>query len=189
MAPTDPSTRRPKRKRSRKARTAISSSEESASEAEKPTVIQPASVHSDSASDDDDDDDDAAPSTMEAESDFDQEYPDTAALDIHDDEGVDDALQPPSLLLPRSGPTDVSTPSKTMMHARLTSMTDAQISQELTEKQRDAFHALYMQALTDEFGDELDEIRQVRCYFLTHRTTPCWARTQIRVKRRHACRC
>lgn len=175
MPPADASApRRPKRKRSRKARTAVVSSDESSEEAPKPSAAPAAR----------DDDSDTA-----AADDFDQDAAPTSAMDLQDLSEIDDELRAPSLTLPLTSKDDESTPAtKTVIGAKLASMTPAALSAELAEKQRTAFHALYMEALTEEFGEELDALRQVGLVF-SRRTTRGSRTTPMRVRPPAACPC
>lgn len=162
--------RRPKRKRVRKSRTAVVSSSDSSSEDEKaaPEVPQRVSPKAHSH----------APSQQEQEkkggyasdsgSEFDQEAADTEENDA-DFSDLRDALSPPTLRLHAESNDeegDVTLP-KTRVGGRLANLSAQSISQELEEKQHASFRSLWMQALTEEFGNELDQMRQV-CLFPTH---------------------
>lgn len=151
----DAAVKRPKRKRSRKVRTAVVSSEESSDEDNgvKAKSAPPPSSSSSSSSDFSDNEKDATLNEP-----FDDE-PVHDALDLDDD--VDDELAPPTLALSkREHAKNVHRPAKTFVGDRLSRMRPEQMAAELDEKQRKAFHALYMQSLTEGFDNELDQIRQ-----------------------------
>lgn len=85
-----------------------------------------------------------------------------AAQDEKDLADLQDALSPPVIHMPTGDdedPTDTYTP-KTRVGGRLASLTPETISEELKEKQQASFRSLWMQALTEEFGNELDQLRQ-----------------------------
>jgi len=154
MSPADALARRPRRKRARKVRTAIvSSSEESSDNAE--TALKSSSENSSDSSD-------SEVSDAQISHNFDQEPDNDRDLDLDDEFTQEDTLEAPKIPLP-SMRMDESKPSgraRTMVGGRLSTMSSTEISQELHEKQRATFRSLYMQALTEEFDDELDALRQ-----------------------------
>ena len=148
--------RRPKRKRVRKSRTAVVSSDDDSSDEAPPNTQsslhkQPSSPHTT--------DSEVAPGyATDTSSDFDAE-PDDHALDF--DVGGSDEIDAPAVDLPHDAKANEARPPRRVVGGRLASMTADEISRELHTKQRAAFHSLWMKALTDEFADELDQIRQV----------------------------
>lgn len=169
MGSADRAMRRPKRKRSRKVRTAIVSSDESSdsdttSQAASARAASPSSSSASSVSSDDDDDTSLSQSEQARHSNdqFDEDDPAHDAMELDDPDAKHNTLLPPNLVFP--GQAESSSAShykrKAPMERRISTMSSEDISKELAEKQRKAFHALYMQALTDDFENDLDHIRQ-----------------------------
>ena len=162
--------RRPKRKRVRKSRTAVVSSSDSSSEDEKAAPEAPHSVspkaHSHALPQEEQEK--KGGYATDSGSEFDQEAADTEENDA-DFSDLRDALSPPTLRLHTEGNDeegDVALP-KTRVGGRLANLSAQSISQELEEKQHASFRTLWMQALTEEFGNELDQMRQVCLFLLT----------------------
>ena len=161
--------RRPKRKRSRKVRTAIVSSDESSdsditSQAASARAASPSSSSASSVSSDDDDDTSLSQSEQARHSNdqFDEDDPAHDAMELDDPDAKHDTLMPPNLVFPGQtvSPSASHDKHKAPMERRISTMSPEGISKELADKQRKAFHALYMQALTDDFENDLDHIRQ-----------------------------
>lgn len=136
--------RRVKRKRVRKARTAIASSSDSSEEDEPKTnavVETPAAVPEEK------------PDASDTDSDLAEEA-EWGAL-----EG---ALSPPVLALPEEEEEEEGESKHTPVRvgSRVATLAPEAITDELKAKQHASFRTLWMQALTEEFGDELDNIRQ-----------------------------
>ncbi|WFD17852.1 hypothetical protein MCAP1_000061 [Malassezia caprae] len=154
MSPADAIARRPRRKRARKVRTAIVSSSDDSSDDEKPAVKSSSDSSSDSS--------DSEVSDAQISHNFDEEPDNDRDLDLDDEYTQEDTLEAPKIPLPskRLGDSEPPGRPRTMVGGRLSTMTSTEISHELLEKQRDTFRSLYMQALTEEFDDELDALRQ-----------------------------
>ena len=160
MASTAPP-RRPKRKRVRKTRTAVISSSESSSSDEQVPVKSPDAPKR------------TSPTTQRAPSGPKGGYDSDSGSELgHDDldtaqhrrdlNDLADALSPPLIHVPTGddeAPVDTYTP-KIRVGNRMATLTPQAISDELHEKQKESFHSLWMQSLTEEFGNELDELRQ-----------------------------
>ena len=160
MASTAPP-RRPKRKRVRKTRTAVISSSESSSSDEQVPAKSPDAPKRPS------------PSAQRTPAGPKDGYDSDSGSELgHDDldtaqrerdlNDLADALSPPLIHVPTGdddAPVDTYTP-KTRVGSRVTTLPPQAISDELREKQKESFRSLWMQALTDEFGNELDEQRQ-----------------------------
>ena len=161
MSSSEVALRRPKRKRSRKARTAVVSSDESSLEDSIPNTSKPQSPTSSPSSSDtekDDDDDHLQGYIEKDESRFDEEEPNENVLDIVDNDT--DELQPPLISLPKQSESSTEKPAKTWVDGPINSMRPEDLAPILDEKLKKQFHTLYMQCLTENFEDELDHIRQ-----------------------------
>lgn len=160
MASTAPP-RRPKRKRVRKSRTAVISSSESSS-SDEGTPAKPAETLQDTSPK-------AATLSLpvdkggyDSDSDSDVER-DPVELEKNEEDlaDVQDALSPPIVHVPTGDDEeDMETLSRTRVDGPLASRAPETVSDELRAKQHASFRALWMQALTDEFGNELDHMRQ-----------------------------
>lgn len=160
MSSSEVALRRPKRKRSRKARTAVVSSDESSLEDAVPNASKPSPPSSSSSSDadNDDDDDHMQDYTEKNKSHFDEEEPNENVLDIDDNDT--DEPEPPIILLPKHSTSSTETPAKTWVNGPINSMRPDDLGPILDEKLKKQFHSLYMQSLTEDFENELDHIRQ-----------------------------
>lgn len=161
MSSSEVALRRPKRKRSRKARTAVVSSDESSLEDSIPNTSKPQSPTSSPSSSDtekDDDDDHSQGYIEKDESRFDEEESNENVLDIDDNDS--DELQPPLISLPKQSKSSTEMPAKTCVDGPINSMRPEDLAPILDEKLKKQFHSLYMQCLTENFEDELDHIRQ-----------------------------
>ncbi|AXA49389.1 uncharacterized protein MRET_1572 [Malassezia restricta] len=161
MSSSEVALRRPKRKRSRKARTAVVSSDESSLEDSIPNTSKPQSPTSSPSSSDtekDDDDDHLQGYIEKDESRFDEEESNENVLDIDDNDS--DELQPPLISLPKQSKSSTEMPAKTWVDGPINSMRPEDLAPILDEKLKKQFHTLYMQCLTENFEDELDHIRQ-----------------------------
>ncbi|WFC98724.1 hypothetical protein MYAM1_001456 [Malassezia yamatoensis] len=158
--------RRPKRKRVRKTRTAVvSSSSESSSSDEslvvkstedKPSATSRSSINA------------QEPSKDGYATDSDDEFGEQLAEPTQkerDMQDLADTLDPPQVRV-ETGEHDAeqqileTSIPKDRVDGRIASLAPQAISQELREKRKAAFRALWMQALTEEFGTELDDLRQ-----------------------------
>lgn len=146
--------RRPRRKRARKVRTAIASSSDDSSEDEKTTIKSSSESSSDSS--------DSEGSDATNSHHFDQEPDNDHELDLDDEYTQEDTLYAPKIRLPTNQMDDAASSgrARTLVGGRLSTMSSTDISRELQEKQRETFRSLFMQALTEEFDDELDTLRQ-----------------------------
>ncbi|WFD42812.1 hypothetical protein MPSI1_001462 [Malassezia psittaci] len=166
MAAASAVSRRPKRKRVRKTRTAVvSSSSDSSSSDESPIVKSTENKSS---------------ATSRSSSNVQEASRDGYATDSDDEFGENleelnqnerdmqdlaDTLDPPQVRVftgehdNEQQTMDTSIP-KDRVDGRIASLAPQAISQELREKRKAAFRTLWMQALTEEFGTELDDLRQ-----------------------------
>lgn len=161
MPSSEAELRRPKRKRSRKTRTAVVSSDESSLEDTIPNASKPSSSTSSSSSSDtenDDDDSHMQSFTDKNECRFDEEEPNENILDINDNDT--DEQGPPIISLPKHSNSSTETQTKTWVDGPINSMRPDDLASILDEKMKNQFHSLYMQSLTEDFEDELDHIRQ-----------------------------
>ncbi|WFD05361.1 hypothetical protein MVES1_000691 [Malassezia vespertilionis] len=161
--------RRPKRKRVRKSRTAVVSSSDSSSsdESAAPTLAKSSAPARGG------DDSDASVGFDEESNEHD--------VQVLDDAVLEEGLEPPTLHLSfDEGPeTSRRNTTKRLADDQMAMLTTESISEQLQQKQRNTFRTLWMQAVTEEFGDELDAMRQDDPRLSTETTTTSSATSRL----------
>jgi len=146
--------KRTKRRRVRKSRTAaVSSSSSSSSDEESPVGVEPVAAPAKDDVGDSSDESSAADSSSGDSSDD-----GVSEMDDSDISEADGGPEAPALHLAEEKAG--ATPRRARPAGRVAAMSEAQAGAELDEKQREAFRSLWMQGLTESFGDELDALRQ-----------------------------